>query len=182
MTWQLISVNINRQTSDDIEVIKGKLLGLEHTRNGTPAILSVHETKSWDIPNLELKGFMCYGNKNGYASVLVSDKFSTIISRLFFESGAYTDIPMTKCTKNVLQMWLKFCAKAVRVAKNFYTAGDINVDFSLMCTDENEERSSRNCMVPYVGKGTTRTCFFFCKEKNWWYGIMKEFDCQVSSR
>ena len=68
----------NRQTSNDIEVIKWYLLGLEHTRNGTPAILSVQETKSWDIPNMELKGFVCHGNKNGCASLLVSDKFSTI--------------------------------------------------------------------------------------------------------
>ena len=161
MTWQLISVNINRQTSDDIEVIKEKLFGLEHTRNGTPAILSVHETKSWDFPNLELKGFMCYGNKNGYASLLVSDKFSTIISRLFFESGAYTDIPMTKCTKNALQMWLKLCAKAVRVAKNFHTAGDINVELSLMCTDENEEEELTKLFGPLRWQGYDKDPVFF---------------------
>ena len=58
--------------------LKKKLLGLEHTRSGTPATLSIQETKSWDTPNLELKGFMCYGNKDGYASLLLSDKFSTI--------------------------------------------------------------------------------------------------------
>ena len=66
----------SRQTSHDIEVIEQKLLGFEHTRNDTPAILSFQET--WDIPNLELKGFVCYGNKNGYASLQVSDNFSTI--------------------------------------------------------------------------------------------------------
>ena len=63
VTWQLISVNVDRQTSDDIEVIKEKLLGLEHARNGTLAILSVQETKSWDIPIWSSRG---------------SDKFSTI--------------------------------------------------------------------------------------------------------
>ena len=75
---QLISVNNNRQTSDDIEVMKEKLLGFEHTRNGTPAILSVQETKSSDTFNLELKGWMSEGNKDGNASLLVSDKFSSI--------------------------------------------------------------------------------------------------------
>ena len=158
-------------------------MGLEHTRNGTPAILSVYETISWDIPNLELHKFMCYGNKSGYASLLVSDKFSTIISRLFFESGAYTDIPMTKCTKNALQMWLKFCAKAVRVAKNFYIAGDINVEFSLMCTDENEEEELTKLYGPLRWQGYDKDPGgFFLGEKKRWYGIMKEFDCEVSSR
>ena len=68
-TWQLISVNINRQTSADIEVMKEKLLGFEHTHKCSPAILSVQETKSWDTPNLELKVFVCYGNKNGCIAV-----------------------------------------------------------------------------------------------------------------
>ena len=67
---------IDRQTSADIEVIKEKLLGFDHTRKSTPAILSVQETKSWDIPNLELKRFVCYGNKHGYAKLLVSEKFA----------------------------------------------------------------------------------------------------------
>ena len=39
-----------------------------------PAILSVQETKSWDIPNWELEGFVCYGDKLGYATLLVSEK------------------------------------------------------------------------------------------------------------
>ena len=73
--------------------------------------------------------------------------------RLFFQFGAYTDIPMTKCTKNALQMWLKFCAKAVRVAKNFYIAGDINVEFSLMCTDENEEEELTKLYGPLRWQG-----------------------------
>ena len=30
--------------------------------------------ESWDIPNLELKGFVCYGNKLGHATLLVSAK------------------------------------------------------------------------------------------------------------
>ena len=43
-----------------------------------------------------------------------------------------------------------------------------------------ERRSLRNCMVPYVGKGTTRV-LEVSKKKNMWYGVMKEFDCKVSS-
>ena len=78
VAWQLISVNINRQTSADIKVIKEKLLGLDHTRKRTPSILSVQETKSWDVPNLELSGFVCYGSIPGFATLLDSEQFCTV--------------------------------------------------------------------------------------------------------
>ena len=81
VAWQLILVNFRRQTSADVEVIKKKkkkLLGFDHTRKRPPAILSVQETKSWDIPKLELRDFMCYGNKHGYATLLVSGQFCAL--------------------------------------------------------------------------------------------------------
>ena len=74
----MVSVNFNRQTSADIEVITEKLLGFGHARKRTLTILSVQETKSLDIPNLEIKWFVCYGNKHGYATLLVSEQFCTI--------------------------------------------------------------------------------------------------------
>ena len=148
MTWQLISVKINRQTSDDIEVIKEKLLGFEHIRNGTPANLSVQETKTCDIPNLELKGFMCYGNKYGYASLLVSDKFSTIKRSRETEERC-TAIPFGTTivmsvyppdSKKSLEMHEECIASVVKVlregrwcgARNLYIAGDISVELGLM--------------------------------------------------
>ena len=74
---QLISVNIFRQTSADIK-FKEKLLGVDQTHKRTPTILSVQEIKSWDVPNLELQGFVRYGNKHGYATLLVPEQFCTI--------------------------------------------------------------------------------------------------------
>ena len=78
VAWQLISVNINRQTSADIEVIKEKLFGFDRTRKRMPTILSVQETRSWDVPNLELKGFVCYGDKHGHPTLLVLEQFCTM--------------------------------------------------------------------------------------------------------
>ena len=36
------------------------------------------ETKSWDVLNLEPSGFVCFGRKSGFATLLVSDQFCTI--------------------------------------------------------------------------------------------------------
>ena len=64
--------------------------------------------------------------------------------------------------------------------KNFYIAGDINVDLGLMCTDENEEEELTKLCGPFCWQG------YYDKDpggsqKIWWYGIMKEFDCEVPS-
>ena len=42
----LFQSNIGRHTSADMKVIKQKQLGFDHTRNRTPTILSVQETRS----------------------------------------------------------------------------------------------------------------------------------------
>ena len=76
-TWQLISVNINRPRSSDISVIKEKLFCPAHAR-ALSAILSIQETYSWDVPNLGLPGYVCYGSKSGFASLLVSEQFCTV--------------------------------------------------------------------------------------------------------
>ena len=34
--------------------------------------------RSWDVPDLELKGFVCYGNSHGHATLLVSEQFCTV--------------------------------------------------------------------------------------------------------
>ena len=70
--WQLVSVNINRQRSLDISTIKEKLLGPAHARTHTPAILSIQETKSWDVPNLDLSGYVCYGSKSWFRNIVGS--------------------------------------------------------------------------------------------------------------
>ena len=77
-TWQLISMNVNRQRSFDISIIKEILLGPAHACADSPAILSILETKSWDVTNLELLGYVCYGSTSGFATLLVSTQFCTI--------------------------------------------------------------------------------------------------------
>ena len=103
-------------------------------------------------PNLELKG-LCYGNTNGYASLLVSDKFSTIKrsweteerctailfgATMVMSENAPDSKKTWQCTKNASPVWLKISAKVVKGgARDFYIAVDINVELGLMCTDEN---------------------------------------------
>ena len=36
----------------------------------TPAILSIQETKSWDVPNLELPGYVCYGSQQCFSKTI----------------------------------------------------------------------------------------------------------------
>ena len=55
-----------------------KLLGPAHACTHTPAILSIQETKSWDVPYLELPRYVCYGSNSGFATLLVSEQFSTV--------------------------------------------------------------------------------------------------------
>ena len=35
------------------------------------------ETKSWDVPSLELPGYVCYGGKSVFTTLLVSEQFCT---------------------------------------------------------------------------------------------------------
>ena len=43
-----------------------------------PAMYSIQKTKSWDVPNLTLPGYVCYGGKSGFETLLVSKQFFTI--------------------------------------------------------------------------------------------------------
>ena len=60
-TWQLISVNVNRGTSADVRLLK------------FACALALQETRSWDVPNLKLHGYACYGSQFGLATLVVSD-------------------------------------------------------------------------------------------------------------
>ena len=169
MTWQLISVNINRQTSDDIEVIKEKLLGFEHTRNGTPATVFSRDQIVGHSQFLSSKVVVCHGNKNDYASLLVSDKFSTIkrsweteerCTAILFGTTMVMSVYAPDSKKSP-EMYGECIASVVEVlregrkggARNFYIAGDINVEFGLMCTNENEEEELTKLYGPLCWKG-----------------------------
>ena len=71
--WQLIPVNVNRGTSPDVRLLK-----LECARTHLPVIFALQETRSWDVPNLKLHGYACYGSQFGLATLVVSDRFFKI--------------------------------------------------------------------------------------------------------
>ena len=43
-----------------------------------PVIFSIQERRSWDVLNLELSGYVCYGSKLELARLLVLEQFCKI--------------------------------------------------------------------------------------------------------
>ena len=80
-TWQLISVNVNRGTSADVNEIVIRLLKLQCARTHLPVVFVLQETRSWDVPNPKLHGYACYGSQFGLATLVVSDRFFKIENR-----------------------------------------------------------------------------------------------------
>ena len=52
-TWQLISANVNRESSANIEQVNERLLRPAFARTHFPVILALQETKSWDVGNFD---------------------------------------------------------------------------------------------------------------------------------
>ena len=77
-TWQLISVNVNRGTSADVNETVTRLLKLHCARTHLPVVFVLHETRSWDVPNPKLHGYACFGSQFGLATLVVSDRFFKI--------------------------------------------------------------------------------------------------------
>ena len=180
VTWQLISVNTNRQTSNEMKVIKEKLLGLEHTRNGTPATLSVQETKSWDTPNLELKGFMCYGNKDGHASLLLSDKLSTIKRSWETEERFFTILRIEEESGNVRRVHGQCGQSSARRTwwwrQEFLHCGRYQCRIGSDVYRWKQRGGTYEIVWSLVLAKVRRGYWRF--QKIWWYGIMKEFVCK----
>ena len=80
-TWQLISVNVNRGTSADVNEIVIRLLKLQCARTHLPVVFVLQETRSWDVPNPKLHGYACFGSQFGLATLVVSDRFFKIENR-----------------------------------------------------------------------------------------------------
>ena len=87
-------------------------------------------------------------------------------------------------SKKSLEMYEECIASVVKVlregrkggAKDFYITGDFNVELGLMSTDENDNEVLTKLYGP-LAYDTEPGGF----KKIMWYGIMKEFDCKVSS-
>ena len=55
---------------------KGKAFGSCSRARTAPTTIFVQETTSWDVPSLELPGYVCYGSKFGFA--MVSEELESI--------------------------------------------------------------------------------------------------------
>ena len=152
--WQLISVNINRECSSDISVIAEKLLELVRTRAHLLVIFSIQETRSWDVPNLELPGYVCFGSKFWLATLLVSEQFCKIrrswrfeerCTAVLFGTTLVMAVYAPDCGNNlgVHETFIFNVTKVLREvrcggARDFCVAGDPNVELGSLCTDEED--------------------------------------------
>ena len=64
-------------------------------------------------------------------------------------------------------------------ARDFNNTGDLNVELGLMCTDENDEEELTKMCGPLCWQVYDKDLGGF--KKIMWFGIMKEFDCKMSS-
>ena len=119
------------KTSAEIKVIKEKLLGFDHTRKRIPTILSIHGTTSWEVPNLELPGFVCYGSKFGFATLLVSEQFCTVkrswkseerCTAILFGTTVVI-VVYAPDSKKSLEMYQKCISSVVKVLREGRTGG-----------------------------------------------------------
>ena len=164
VAWQLIAVNIKRQTSADIKVIKEKLLGLDHTRKRIPTILSLQETKSWNVPNLELPGCVGCGSKLGFATLLVSKQFCTVKRSWKSEERCTAILFGTTMVMAVYapdskkRLEIKYFEEVARAVPRTSTLQQTSMWNWVWCAQmKTERRSSRKCMVPFARKDTTKT-------------------------
>ena len=73
-------------------------------------------------------------------------------------------------------MLSKYFVKVVEVVPE---TSDFNVEMGVMCTDEKDTEELTKMFGPLCWQGYDKDPGGF--KKNIWYGIMKEFDCKVSS-
>ena len=71
----LFSVNDIRVSLADADQVVTRLLSPEYVRAHVLLILALQETRSWDVQNLSLPGFVSCGNKFGLTTLVVSDRY-----------------------------------------------------------------------------------------------------------
>ena len=194
-SWPLISANVNRQRSLDIFTMKEKLLGPALARTQTSTILTIQETKSWDVPNLELTGYVCHGGKSGFATLLVSDQFCTMKRSWNFEERC-TAIPVGTTvvmaenapdSSKSLEMFEDCISSVFKVlqegrrwgATEFLITSDLDVELGMMCADENDIEELMGIYGPLCRQEYDKEPGGF--KKMMWCEITKEFDCKASS-
>ena len=126
--------------------------------------------------------------KHGYATLLAPEQFCTI-KRSWKSEERCTAILSVHApdSKKSLEMNEECISRMVEVlregreggARDFRITGDFNVEWCLMCTDENDNEELTKMYGPLCWQGYDKDPGGF--KKNMWYVIMEEFDCKVSS-
>ena len=152
---------------------EGKHLGLAHACTHSPAVLSIQQTESWDVPNLELPGHVCCGSISGFAALLVSEQFCTIKRSWKFEERCTaslfgtTQAQVWRCAGAASRVSLKYFEKDVGEEPKTPTfSGDLKVELGMMCTDGNDVEDLTAMYGPLCWQG--------CFKKLMLHGIMKE--------
>ena len=134
---------------------------------------SIQETRSWDVPNPELPGKMCYGSKFGLATLLVSGqhckirrswRFKERCTAVLFESTLVMAVFAPNCgkdlgcMKHLSRVSLKCCGEdVVGVAENS-SLQEISIwSWGWRVQTKKTSRSSIRCAGRCVGKGSKTT-------------------------
>ena len=72
--WQLITTNINKESAVDVDHTVTRLLSPEFVCADLPVILALQETRSWDVEEMHVPGFVVYENVSGLTTLIVSDR------------------------------------------------------------------------------------------------------------
>ena len=193
--WHQISASINRRRPDDVSVIAEILRGTIGHRTHAYVIISIQETKSWDVPNPRLPGYGFHGSTVGLATLLVSQQCCKIKRSWRHEERCTVDLIDDTLVMTVyapdagkdLEQYEACISSVLKVlregrrggAKKFFIAGDLNVELGMMCTDESDNEKLNEMYGPL--------CWHEFKHDPghykliMWYSIMKEFNCKVSS-
>ena len=178
-----------------MSVFAGELLGPVRMHARVPTIFSIQETKSWDVPNLSLPGYVWYGSKSGFATLLVSDQFCTIKRAWRFEE---------RCTAILFGTTRVMAVYAPDSGKDWSRTRPASPASSASSVKGEERRCQKVLYHWRTQRGTGDYVYRrerhrelneiygpFCWQvydndpggykKIMWYSIMKEFNCKVSS-
>ena len=166
------------------------------TRKRTPTILSVQETKSWDVPNLELQGFIRVSRSQTWVCNNVvgfwtfhTQEIMEVWREMYSNSfrNNYGDGSICSNSKKSLEMYENCIPSVVEVlwegrkcgARDFYITSDFNVALGLMCTDENDNEELLGIYGPLCWQGYVKDPGGFKKnhvvwdhERIWLQGIL----------
>ena len=124
-------------------------------------------SRSRDVTNLELPGFVWYGSKSGFATLLVSEQFCTLKRSWNFEErcaailfgttlvmAAYAQVKVQRCMMPLSRASSKVLREGRRCgAKDFNIIRDLTVELGMMCPDEKDIEELSEMYGPLCWQG-----------------------------